>query len=395
MGTLSLCDSSDHKWYLNHGGNSQWQHLNQDRKVEHYLSMIIKFYDKGLGTSLQGQYLRCGRTHLSCAPPPQTADSHRSSRKVTPCLWRVRQVPIKRLAMTLSYLLQCEPDMTWHFTEFQTAQPSHGKFAFTQPSLWPDQIIKSQLHFQKRFFLAGCFAFLFSLPGISVIHVLDTQGYVITSFVGASRFMPFSTTSFSENPQIRVKVQMLECKCYFVETWTFLWKWLPKKKKQFQAVTTPPYVLILFVFSSGGKKSMPQLLWWVVFKPASFKALLHSEPVYCSSLTFYCGGWPCHSFTDNCFLTMFFFPLPLKGERPILSRMLMPCKSRSEAELRGSKLPSLLFGWALLKNSIRVLNHRQKKHCLQCWWAFFSRNTKSFSVSWKGDICQVCTWQKI
>lgn len=165
MGTLSLCDSSDHKWYLNHGGNSQWQHLNQDRKVEHYLSMIIKFYDKGLGTSLQGQYLRCGRTHLSCAPPPQTADSHRSSRKVTPCLWRVRQVPIKRLAMTLSYLLQCEPDMTWHFTEFQTAQPSHGKFAFTQPSLWPDQIIKSQLHFQKRFFLAGCFAFLFSLPG--------------------------------------------------------------------------------------------------------------------------------------------------------------------------------------------------------------------------------------
>lgn len=228
--------------------------------------------------------------------------------------------------------------------------------------------------------------------GMWLHHLSELQP---SSLLAAVRFMPFSTTSFSENPQIRVKVQMLECKCYFVETWTFLWKWLPKKKKQFQAVTTPPHVLILFVFSSGGKKSMPQLLWWVVFKPASFKALLHSEPVYCSSLTFYCGGWPCHSFTDNCFLTMFFFPLPLKGERPILSRMLMPCKSRSEAELRGSKLPSLLFGWALLKNSIRVLNHRQKKHCLQCWWAFFSRNTKSFSVSWKGDICQVCTWQKI
>ena len=86
------------------------------------------------------------------------------------------------------------------------------------------------------------------------------------------------------------------------------------------------------------------LLWWVTL-PFIYRQLL----------------------PDNVF-----FPLPLKGERPILSRMLMPCKSRSEAELRGSKLPSLLFGWALLKNSIRVLNHRQKKHCLQRRWAFFS-----------------------
>lgn len=59
----------------------------------------------------------------------------------------------------------------------------------------------------------------------------------------------------------------------------------------------------------------------------------------------------------------------------------MPCKSRSEAELRGSKLPSLLFSWALLKNSIRLLNHRQKKktHCLQCWCAFFSEHKVVFS----------------
>ena len=152
---------------------------------------------RALGTSLQGQYLQRGRTHLSCAPPPQTADSQRSSRKVTPLLWRVRQVPIKRLAMTLSYLLQCEPDMTWHFTEFQTAQPSHGKFAFTQPSLWPHQIIKSQSHFQKRFselaVLLFFFFFFFSiLPGISVIHVLDTQEYVINSLVGASALFSIS-----------------------------------------------------------------------------------------------------------------------------------------------------------------------------------------------------------
>lgn len=70
-----------------------------------------------------------------------------------------------------------------------------------------------------------------------------------------------------------------------------------------------------------------------------FQVLLHSEPLYCSSLTFYCGGWPCHSFTDNCFLTMFFFSL--KGEQPILPRILMPCKFRSEPGLRGNKLRSL------------------------------------------------------
>lgn len=58
------------------------------------------------------------------------------------------------------------------------------------------------------------------------------------------------------------------------------------------------------------------LLWWVTL-PFIYRQLL----------------------PDN----VFFFPPPLKGEQPILSRMLMPCKSTSEAELRGSKPPSLLL----------------------------------------------------
>lgn len=97
----------------------------------------------------------------------------------------------------------------------------------------------------------------------------------------------------------------------------------------------------------------------VLYSNLPLSSLLHSEPLYGSSLTFHCGGWPCPSFTDNCFLTMFSF-LPLKGGQSILYWMLIPCEFRSEAEWAGANY-LLFFSWALLKNSIRVLNHRRYK----------------------------------
>lgn len=61
------------------------------------------------------------------------------------------------------------------------------------------------------------------------------------------------------------------------------------------------------------------LLWWVTL-PFIYRQLL----------------------PNNVFFLLLL--LPLNGEQPILSRMLMPCKSRSEARLRGNKLPSILLG---------------------------------------------------
>lgn len=117
------------------------------------------------------------------------------------------------------------------------------------------------------------------------------------------------------------------------------------------------------------------LLWWVTL-PFIYRQLL----------------------PDNVFFRP---PLPLKGAQPILSRMLMPCKSWSEAELRGEQTTPSFFWWALLKNSIRVLNHRHKNIAFSvrgvCFFFFppSIRTQSRFLSAWKGDICQVCTWQKI
>lgn len=69
-----------------------------------------------------------------------------------------------------------------------------------------------------------------------------------------------------------------------------------------------------------------------------------------SSLSFYCGRWPCHSFTDNCFLTMFLPPL-LSSQRLAAhpDRILMPCSFTSE---RGSRGRNFVLDQSLKKTTL-------------------------------------------
>lgn len=67
------------------------------------------------------------------------------------------------------------------------------------------------------------------------------------------------------------------------------------------------HVVILFVLEPG-RESLNES---GVLESLHFQVLLQSDPTYCSSLTFHRAWRPCHSFTDNCFLTSFFFFSPL------------------------------------------------------------------------------------
>lgn len=112
----------------------------------------------------------CSRT---CEPP---ANSHRSSIKVTLFPWRVYQILIKRLATTLPYLLQREPNMTWHFSKFvpRRTEAPHETFTFYIFSRVRDNpllaIKLSNLKFILwKGFLPGCY-FLASLSYMFRAH---------------------------------------------------------------------------------------------------------------------------------------------------------------------------------------------------------------------------------
>lgn len=127
----------------------------------------------------------------------------------------------------------------------------------------------------------------------------------------------YSTVTFSKLLQLSVKVERLKYKCLFLtheahyESGSF--------RKTVSNCDHVAICLAVVCFQWLWRGKCASITAAGCIQACLPQALSHSEPVYCSSLTFYFGGWPCHSFTDNCFLTMFFFPLPLKGELPTFS----------------------------------------------------------------------------
>lgn len=132
------------------------------------------------------------------APPAEPADIHGRSRKVTLFLQRVRQLFVKCFAVTLSYLLQCEPDTAWHFSKFvlQNTQPSHEMFASCKPCQFHRQpavcyrIIKIWISFQGKVFLPGCYFLAF------LSYMFWVKKNIWTSFVGMLWHLTFFPSFF-------------------------------------------------------------------------------------------------------------------------------------------------------------------------------------------------------